>query len=228
MKKLTILLLTILILILSNCKNNSEPPKDLLKYTIVSENISDTPLKTQVSINILLTDIKNINEKKLETLLTYLYNQQINRTGFKYHKHLNTVLVYAFSTKEKANAGKGQWVAMISKMYDDTNPKFEISETQFKALTVKEQDKWGLTQKKRQEIWDKIIYAERNAQKEADKKHPLDKPGITQEDMKKNIKLMEKIKVENQNGIAQEYQIEISIIDSIGFEGVMNGWSFPK
>jgi len=228
MKKITILSLTILTLLLTNCGSNSEPPKDLLKYSVIEEDISDTPLKTQVSMNILLEDIENVTEEKLEILLNYLYNQQISRKGFKHHDHPNTILIYAYVTKEKSDAGMGQWVAMISKMYDDTKPDFDISETQFNSLTATEQEKWGLTQKQRQKIWDKIIYAERNAQKEADKKHPLDKPGITQDDMIKNGKVMEKFKIKYEDDIAKEYKIEQSIIDSVGLEGVIGGWSFPK
>lgn len=229
MKKIKILALAVLTFLLTNCGNDKpEPPKDLLKYSVIKEDISDTPLKTQISINILLEDLNNVTEKKLEILLNYLFDQQISRTGFKHHDNPNTVLIYAYASKEKANASMGQWVAMISKMYNDTKPDFDISETQFKSLTATEQDKWGLTQKQRQEIWDKIIYAERNAQKEADKKHPLDKPGITKTDMENNGKVMETLKEKNENDIAKEYGLDRTIIDSIGLEGVMSGWSFPK
>jgi len=226
-RKFTILSITILTILLSNCGNNSEPPKDMLKYSVIEEEISDTPLKTQVSIKILLEDIENVTEKKLETLLNYLYDQQIIRTGFKYHDYPNTILIYAYATKEKANEGMS-WVAMISKMYDDTKPDIDISEIQFNSLTAIEQEKWGLTHELRVEIWDKIIIAERDAQEEADKKYPLNKPDITQEDIIKNGELMDKINVEYENDIAKEYEIEQSIIDSIGLEGIMGGWSFPK
>lgn len=228
MKKIAILSLTILTLLLTNCGSNSEPPKDLLRYSVIEEDISDTPLKTQVSMKILLEDIESVTEEKLEILLNYLYDQQIVREGFEHHNHPNTILVYAYATKEKSDAGVGQWVAMISKMYDDTKPNFDISKTQFNSLTATEQDRWGLTHKQRQEIWDKIVYAERNAQNEADNKHPLDKPGITRDDMIRNGKAMEKFKIEYEDNIAKEYKIEQPIIDSIGLEGVIGGWSFPK
>jgi hypothetical protein len=228
MRTLTLTLtLTALILLLTNC-GGDEPPKDLLKHTVHKEYVSDTPLKTQVSIDIIIGDKDNATEQKLQKLLTYLYDQQINRTGFKHHDHPNTVLIYAYASKELADGGMGQWVAMISKMYDDTKPDFDLNETQFKALTAVEQDKWGLTQQQRQEIWDKIIYAERDAQTEADKKYPLDKPGITKEDMSNNVDLMTELKEKNEQDLAKEYEVDRAIVDSIGLEGVTNGWPFPR
>jgi len=122
----------------------------------------------------------------------------------------------------------GQWIGMISKGYDDTNPKIEISAVQLNALKEVAEDRWGLTQKQRLEIWNKIIQLEDRAQMEADKKIPLDKPGITLDDMNKNVDLMRQLKAKYEKELAKEYGINKSIIDSVGLEGLKKGWAMPK
>ena len=77
----------------------------LLKFTLLKDDISDTPLKTQILTDIVLEEKEKITENKLNILLNTLYKERKNRTGFKYHKKPNTVAIYAYSTKEKANSG---------------------------------------------------------------------------------------------------------------------------
>jgi len=116
---------------------------------------------------------------------------------------------------------------MIAKMPLDT--KFEITYNQyaFNSLSEQEQIKWGLSYAQRQIIWNKIIFAERDSQSEADKRYPLT-TGLTQEDMFKNVRLAEKLKIEKEKKVINEHRITRSILDSIGVEGLANDWAFPK
>lgn len=218
----SILILTCILLFLTNCGG------ELLKYTIIKEDVSDTPLKTQISITILVEDKENLTEQKLDELLNFLYKEQINKKGFEYHDQPNTVIIWAFDSKEKADAGSGQYIAMISKMYNDTKPKFEMNNVQFKALSLVEHDMWGLTQQQRLDIWHKLILNAWKSQDEADIKYPLDKSGITKADIKSNVEIKEKLVGKYKNEIAEQYKIKLEIVDSISLEGVTNGWSYPE
>lgn len=208
-------------ILMTNCGRN------LLKYSIYDEEVSDLPIKTQIKLKILIAEKDSITEQKLEDLLTYLYNLQMNRTDLEYHNHPNAVLIWAYTTQEKANAGD-LWIAMISKMYYDTKPDFKINKIQFNALSIVAQDKWGLTQEKREEIWEKLIYTWHKARKEANKKYPLEKPGITLYEINKNDDLVQDLKEKYKIDLAKEYKIDRAILDSITFEGLESGWVFPE
>jgi len=226
MKALKITLIIAIGMVLTNCSNSTQT-KYILKHTILKNEVNDSPIKTQVEIDVLITDTA-ITKQKVSDLLTFLYSKTAKRTGFKYHTNPTNIYIYAYTSKEKAESGMAQWIGMISKSYDDVQPQIDISETQLKSLTLKSVEKFGLPQKIRLEIWKKSIKIEDRAQKEADKKYPLDKAGITKNDIKKNVALNDKLKAKYEKELAAEYGISVAIIDSIGLEGMTKGWPFPK
>jgi len=226
MKALKITLIIAIGMVLTNCSNSTQT-KYILKHTILKNEVNDSPIKTQVEIDVLITDTA-ITKQKVSDLLTFLYSKTAKRTGFEYHTNPTNIYIYAYTSKEKAESGMAQWIGMISKSYDDVQPQIDISETQLKSLTLKSVEKFGLPQKIRLEIWKKSIKIEDRAQKEADKKYPLDKAGITKNDIKKNVALNDKLKAKYEKGLAAEYGISVAIIDSIGLEGMTKGWPFPK
>jgi len=202
-------------------------PKNFLKYSIHKEDVYDEPIKTQVALDVLIID-KEMDEQKIKDLLNHLYDKTIKRSGFKHHDHPTNIYIYAYTSKDKAESGMGQWVGMISKSYNDKKPKIAISDTQLSALIEVAEDRWGLTHEQRKEVWNKIILAQDKAQKEADEKYPTDKLGITQDDIIKNIDFMRELEEEYENEITNEYGVDKAIIDSIGLEGSKKGWAFPK
>jgi hypothetical protein len=205
----------------------AETLKNLLKHSIHKEDVYEAPIKTQVILVVLIED-KEMDEQKIKDLLNHLYDKTIKRSGFKHHAHPTNIFIYAYTSKDKAESGRGQWVGMISKSYSDKNPKIDISDTQLNALTEVAENRWGLTQKQRQEVWDKIIRLEDKAQNEANKIYPLDKPGITLDDVRKNGALMDKLKEKYENELAKEYGVGKAIIDSVATEGLKKGWAFPR
>lgn len=224
--------LLFLSIILINCSDNSskksvETPTTVIEHTIHNEDVYDAPIKTQITLEVIV-NTENLNEQNIKYLLNYLYDKTKKRTGFQYHKNPTNIFIYAFTTKDKAESGMGQWVGMISKSYDETIPKISISETQLKSLNEVEEEKWGLTHNQRFEIWNKRIRLEDKAQLEADKKYPLNKVGIKKDDIIKNIELMRKLKSQYETELAKEYSIPKNTIDSVGIEGVEKGWPFPK
>ena len=72
------------------------------------------------------------------------------------------------------------------------------------------------------------ILNEDRAEEEADAKYPLDKVGITMDDIKKNSALFNKLKEEYKKELAIAYGVEVAIINSIEVEGLTKGWPFPK
>jgi hypothetical protein len=232
LKTLTLILTTTILSLFSiNCQGNisdkSNTPNDLLKYSIIKEDIYEIPLKTQVTLNVLISD-KEIDKQKIKDLLNHLYKKTSTRTGFKHHKHPTNIYIYAFTSKDKANSGMGQWVGMISKSGFDASPTIDISERQLESLKDVAEDRWGLPFNRRQEIWGKMVLSEDKAQKEADKKYPLDQANITEDNMRKNVELRDELEIKYKTEIASEYGVDIAIIDSVTIEGLMNGWAFPK
>lgn len=229
MKKSNFILFLILLeLTLTNCgSNSSKNTISILEHSIHNEDIYDAPIKTQVTLDVII-NTKEITKQNIKNLLTSLYEKTKKRTGFKHHKNPTNIFIYAYTTKEKAESGMGQWVGMISKSYSEINPKINISEKQLNSLNEVDEEKWGLSQKQRLEVWNKIIHLEDKSQKEADAQYPLDKAGITMTDINKNTDLMRKLKNKYETELAKEYGIENSIIDSVGIEGIKKGWAFPK
>jgi len=226
MRTITLTLIIMIGIVLTNCSNSTQT-KSILKHSILKNEVNDIPLKTQVQLDVLIMDTA-ITKQKVSDLLTFLYDETAKRTGFKYHTNPTNIYIYAFTSKDKAESGMAQWIGMISKSYDDVQPKIDISDTQLNSLTLKPVEKFGLSEDIRLEIWNKSIKIEDRAQKEADMKYPLDKAGITQDDIKKNVTLNDKLKAKYEKELAAEYGISVAIIDSIGLEGLTKGWSFPK
>ncbi len=226
MRTLKITLFIAIGLVLTNCSKSTQS-KEILKHTILKNEVQDVPIKTQVQIDVLISDTA-ITKQKVNDLLTYLYYKTAKRTGFKHHTNPTNIYIYAYTSKEKAESGMAQWVGMISKSYYDSHPKINISDTQLNSLKLEPIEKFGLSEKLRLEIWNKSIKIEDNAHIEADLKYPLDKAGISQVDIKNNRTLYYKLKENYNKELAAEYDIPVAIIDSIGGEGITKGWPFPK
>src|SRR6056297_3318087 len=188
MKTIRITFILLIGIILTNCSNNTTPKESMLSHIILNDDVYDAPVKTQVQLDVLITDTA-ITEQKVRKLLLDLYYKTKVRTGFEYHTNPTNIYIYAYTSKEKAESGMAQWIGMVSQDYDDTQPNISLSETQFNSLSLKPVDKFGLEENIRLEIWEKSIKVEDRAQKEADEKYPLDKAGITKDDIKKNSDL---------------------------------------
>ena len=200
---------------------------EILSYTILKDDVYDVPVKTQVQLDVLIED-NEVTEKKIRYLLNHLFNKTIKRTGFKYHNNPTNVYIYAYTTKEKAESGMGQWLGMISNSYDDITPQINISEIQLNSLSMKPKEKFGLSESKRTEIWNKYIMIDDRAYRESNAKYPLDDYDITMDDMKNNAALYVKLKKKYKKELTLEYGIGEEVIESIISEGISKGWAFPS
>lgn len=209
-------------------QKNIKEGSTLLKYTVLEEDVYDAPIKTEIITHILLDKNDSITSKKLRKLLFTLYDERKSRTGFEHHLNPNTVAVYAFSTKEKAKSGMGQWVAMISKLNNTNNdgPKFKIDDIEFNSLYLEDEMRWGFSHEERQEIWNEIIFSERYGTDKAFEKYPLSE--ITEDELAKAGELASELEKQQQKEIIDKYKIHQNTLDSIGVEGLSKGWPFPE
>lgn len=225
-------LMTILIFVVVGCGGAETPtvdktPDKLIKFRVHNEEIQDAPIKTQVSLDLVIEET-GIKEQEVRDLLIFQYTKNIKRTGFKHSVNPTSVYIYAYASQEKAEAGKGQWIGMVSTSISNSGPRVTISEKQLKAISEAKQERWGLSYDQRQEIWNKLIKTEDKAQMEADEKFPLDNPAITVEEMSNNVDLNKKLIKDYKKALASEQNIDIGIIDSINKEGRRNGWVIPN
>lgn len=231
--KLKVIEIILLGFLITNCGtggNSNSTLKEVVelpKYSVYSEEVYDTPIKTQITLHVIIEEDK-INEELVRNLLNNLYSKSMKQTGFDYRTNPSSAYIYIYTSKEKAQSGMGQWIGMISKSHADTQSSIRISDTQMNSLNEVEENKWGLTYEQRQEVWTELIKSEDRAQKEAEKKYPLDKPGLTLDDLKKNGSLSNELNEKYDKAIATKYGLKMEILDSVSLEGIMNGWAFPE
>lgn len=142
------------------------------KYSVLDEDVYDDAGATKITFNILVSG--KITEPGLRALLNKLYSSTKARRGFKYHDSPTNIYIYAFTSKERAGSGMGQWIAMLQKNRDDGKPTISINERQIAQLGAKPKERFGLSEKKRKEIWQELVLAEDRARKRAEEQYPLD------------------------------------------------------
>ncbi len=201
---------------------------DLPKYTILDEEISDIPLKTQVSLKVLVSG--TISDGSLRALLQNLYSTYSTKTGFKYHNSPTNIYIYLFTSKERADSDM-QWIGMLAKspMYDV--PDIRINERQIAQLGKKPEVKFGLTEDKRKQIWKEMVKAEDRAWAEADKRYPPKvehSKAVFMEQLGKHSDLNDKLTDKYYDEIARKYGLTREQLNDIAVEGGTKDWPLPK
>lgn len=148
------------------------------KYSILDEREYDTPFKTQVTLDILVSG--EISEGGLRALLKKLYSS-IKARKFKYHDSPTNIYIHAFASKEIYEAYESgvaaPWVATLQKSYGERPSIYihmDVYQRQIAQLGAKPEERFGLPEERRKEIWKELILIERRAWKEAEKRYPLD------------------------------------------------------
>lgn len=196
----------------------SNPPNvNLPTYTVINEDIHDVPGKMQIELRILVSG--QITQIGLDSLLNKLYYSTKMRTGFKYHDHPTAIGIYAYSSREYAEAAGHQWIAMILKTHTGKIPVLQINEALLAQLCLKPQDKLGLSEDIRKEIWRQLVLNEYRALNEADKKYP--------DDMEKNGELWDRLKTQYDNALGKKYNLTYEQLEEIMLEAVSKEWPTP-
>jgi hypothetical protein len=165
-------------------------PQSTLTYTVLDEKIFDDPLKTNVTLHILVSG--NISRQSLTDLLNELYPKIHEKGGFKYHPHPTNALVFAYLTKEHFESGAGLWIARLT---DDTGKlgetgpvRIDIAENQLANLDAAPEQKYGLSEAKRMEIYKQVGVVEDKVANTLDQRYPLPDQRISLDSLKQIIK----------------------------------------
>jgi len=204
-----------------------------LEYSVLNEEKHDSPVKAQVVLNILVSG--NVTEKNLTALLNKLCSSIKSRRGFKYHDSPTNVYIYAFISKEQYDSEMGLWIAMLDKSYNDSTPNIYIDKKQISQINVKTEEKFGLSESKRKQIWKELVEAEDKALIESEKKYPLPdvyNPGYSQslflKQYEKQSDFQIKLDKKYKHNLAKKYKLTPEQLNKIATEGVSKKWPFPK
>lgn len=151
------------------------------EYTVLDEKVHDAPIKTQVQLDILVTG--EITETGLRRLLGDLYANRAGRTGFRHHAKPTHIFISAYTDRDSATSGMGQWIAMLSKVGESGQPEIRVNNRQLAGMKTASEVRFGLTEQKRISIWQEyVVDVEDRANREAKETFPLEpeksmKPG---------------------------------------------------
>ena len=202
-----------------------------MTYQILDEETSDVPIKTQVTVNLLVSG--TITQEGLKKLLGNFYREIMARRGFKYHEAPTNVYIFAYTSKERAESGY-LWIAMLDKSYSDSGPKISINERQLALLGLEPGDRFGLTEEQRVAIFQEIVLAEDQALAEAMAKYPDLIPGTrnySQEafrhQLDRQIEETDRLKEEYKEQLATKHGLTREQLDMIATEGLEKDWPIP-
>jgi hypothetical protein len=187
-----------------------------IPHTVLNEDVSETPGKAQITENLLVHP--DITEADLRTLLERRYEVANQRSGFRYHEHPTVVAIYAYPSREHAESGMGQWAGMLLQTPGDSVPRITIHPSVGKPST--EEERFGLPEVQRRDIYSRIVEAEDRGQADAELKHPTD--------YIKQAQLASELSEANKGALAKELKLTVGQLREIALEGLTKNWPMPK
>jgi hypothetical protein len=137
------------------------------QFKIINQETGESPVKTQVVVNILVSG--SITEDGLRALLLKIYDSSMTKGGYKYHPRPTVVAIYAYTSRAKYDAQAAQWVAMLLKHGDETSPKISVSDREITVASIKPEERFGLSEDERikiyQELFQTLCKAEADGQR---------------------------------------------------------------
>ncbi len=190
-----------------------------VSYTIVDENIYDKPIKTQIEQHIVVSGVPTKAELQAEILKRY--RTALSRRGFRYHNPATNIFIYVYGTEQQARAEQGLWIGMIAKGFSDKGePEVLINEARLAGLSKAPEERFGLSEQRRKQVFRDIAAAEDRATRDAMARVP-DSQIMKQLDLERELREKYKAKV------AQQYSLTSDQLRKIMFEGVKKGWPAP-
>jgi hypothetical protein len=150
-------------------RSEKERPIPPPKYSILKEEVKDLPAFTSITLRILVP--QDATETELRTLLNDLYSSQVRRTGFKSEGPPDDILIFAYTSKERADGF--QDIAHLLKQGKGLVPSININEGEIAERTAIPEQKFGLSEARRREIWNDYNKVLNRAAEEADQRYPL-------------------------------------------------------
>ncbi len=194
-------------------------PAENVTYALVDERISDMPIKTQIEQHIVVTGIPS--SAGLEAEIRQRYRAALGRRGFKYHNPPSNIYIYVYGSEEQARAGQGLWIGMLAKSYSDTgDPQISINQDRLVALSAVPEERFGLAESKRKDVFREIVAAGDRATREAMARVP-------DSEIMKQIELERELTQQYKRDVARKYALTEDVLVEIGVEGIKKGWSWP-
>ena len=188
-------------------------------YTVVDEEIYDKPIKTQIVQHIVVSGVPT--KAELEAEILKRYRAATARRGFRYYNPATNIYIYVYGTEQQALAGQGLWIGMIAKGFSDKGePRVRISENRLAALSQAPEERFGLSEQRRKQVFRESAAAEDRATRDAMARVP-DSQIMKQIRLERELREMYKAKVAQKYGLTNDQLFNISV------EGVKKGWPAP-
>jgi hypothetical protein len=203
------------------------------QYEILSREVYDIPLKTQVSISLLVTP--TIRRDDLVAALEDVYKRTADETGFKYHHVPSHIFIYAYPSREHAASGMGQWLGMVERVGDQDAAHLTVADDRLASNLLPREVKFGITEEDRRSIFQEIVRSEDRAASEAELRCPSPdplKPGYSsaavlralhkEQNMKEHLESLYKQR------LTARYHLSRNQLAEISGEGMKKNWPIPK
>jgi len=198
-------------------------------YQVLDEETSDTPGKAQVLQDILVSG--EVNQSSLKALLVQLHGELSERRGFTYFTHPTVVGIYAYTSRDRANSGMGQWIAMLSFTPNSPDPSIHFNERELANFGRPEEIKFGLSEVAREEVWQQVVRAEDRASSEAETAYSTEFSGQNSDYIVQQLgrkrELENKLSERYEKEILDRTGLSIEQMRSISMEALEKNWAFP-
>jgi hypothetical protein len=155
---------------------NSELPdiniSGIMEIITLNEDFSESPAKTQIVKNLIVSG--SLSEISLRDLMNDQFQELSHWDNLQYHNEPTHIFIYAYITIEHAEAGMGQWIAMLSKIGEGQEPSIQVNERQLAYINTEPEERFGLLEEQRKKIFQELFLAERKASREAEEEYPID------------------------------------------------------
>jgi hypothetical protein len=211
----------------------AKPEALIPMYEVVDQDTYDAPIKTQIELHAVVSG--TFTELGLKQLLQKLYDEANATRDFKYHEGKPThVFIYLYTSQDHFKSGMGQWIAMLSKVGEDSQIQTQVKTELIAQLDAKPEVKHGLSESKRKEIFRALVTAEDRAHADAQRMYPLpdpSKPGYSQakasEQVKKQAQAVNTLREKYELEVAKRFGLTQEQLKDISIEGLMKDWPMP-
>ncbi len=186
-----------------------------ISYRIVKDETSDMPIKTQVELRLLVEG--DLTDANLRELLNRVYGEVASRSGYTYNPHPTDIYIYVHTDQAHLTDGAA-WIAMLQKNAKGTT-NIHVNDVRLSQLTAPQEERFGLSEDKRKQIFREYVRAEDRASNEGNATHPND----FMKAYEVSLILQEEYKV----ALAEKEGITRDQLKDILTEGLQKQWPLP-
>ncbi len=196
-----------------------------IPHEIIDEEVTDLPGKVMVKLHVIATG--NVTEPSINDLLKRLYERCAARRGFKHATNPTVVAIYLYASRVHYAGSESSWLAMLTKVPTNPVPTIQVMNSAVAALQVKPEERIGLSEDQRRQIWTQIIQAEDRAWKKADELYPV-KLRTTPEALGAYDAASKWLSKKYRGEAFQKHGLTEEQGRSISDEGLRKGWPMPR